>query len=486
MAISTRAHTYLDNKYLRGYYKSNESEVISVGWKIGAPSLKLNNVGTRSKHCGDFGGVAREALEERQGRDPDIDKERSHLNHIEGYRTAAELQEYSRRHVEQLKDAKGRKLRKDAVVMCSTILKPPAAYMATLTPDQQRQFLNDANEAFAEIVGRDNVKSRADHFDELGAHSHVFWEPMTADGRLCAKEVHNLQFFGRVNRELPQKLRDKGWDIEDCEMYDAAKEEYEKSQKQGGRSSMAFKAEAEKAKQALEAEIAGLERKAASARQQAVEATKKASDATREAQEAEAKAEALKAAVRPPEALQAVTVKKAMFGGVKLSNEGFEVYRQTAEGGALAKAAANYMNEHWEQMERDAEEARREAAELREREFDRNLKLFDLQARVQALEKEVRTLQYDNKRLREQLDKMNQVARGESGILSRLAQVLPGALGDAAFMAAMTKATGRRFESKADFMEYWNSTRNEVARYTAATEQLLDVRKQIRTVSLSK
>lgn len=456
-----------------------------MGWKIGAPSLKLNNAGVVSKHCGDFGSVAREALEEREGHDPDIDRQRAELNQFEGFRTAAELQEYSRQHVEQLRDAKGRKLRSDAVVMCATILKPPAAYMATLSVDDQRRFLADANEAFAEIIGRENIKSRADHFDELGAHSHVFWEPMTADGRLCAKEVHNIKFFGRVNRELPQKLRERGWDIENCECYDAAKEEYEKSQKQGGRSSMAFKAEAEKAKQALETEIAGLEEKAASARQQAAEATEKASEATRAAEEAEAKAEALKAAVRPPEALQAVTVKKAMFGGVKLSNDGFEVYRQTAEGGALARQQADYMSEHWEQMERGAEEARREAAELRQREFDRNLKLFDLQARVQALEKEVRTLQYDNKRLREQLEKMNQVARGESGILSRLAQVLPGALGDAAFMAAMTKATGRRFESKADFLQYWKSTRDEVERYTAASEQLLDVRKQIKTVSRS-
>lgn len=231
-----------------------------MGWKIGAPSLKLNNAGTVSKHCGDFGSVAREALEEREGRDPDIDQTRAEQNRIEGFRTAAELQAYSAAHVDELRDAAGRKLRKDAVVMCATILKPPAAMMNKLPIDEQRRFLDDANEAFAEIVGRENIKSRADHFDELGGHTHVFWEPMTEDGRLCAKERHNLQFFSRVNRELPEKLRAKGWEIDDCEMYDAAKEEYEKqSKKNAGRSSVAFKADAERKKAELLQEVDRIE-----------------------------------------------------------------------------------------------------------------------------------------------------------------------------------------------------------------------------------
>lgn len=233
-----------------------------MGWKIGLPSLKLNNAGVKSKSCGDFGHVAAEALKERKGHDPDIDPERAALNRYEGFETAAALQKYSREHVEQLRDAKGRKLRSDAVVMCATVLKPPAAYMATLSHEDQLRMLDDAYEAFAEIVGEDNIKSRADHFDEQGGHTHVFWEPMTADGRLCAKEVHNLKFFRRVNQELPAKLRERGWDIDDCEMYDAAQQEYEETKKTAGRSSYAYKAEAEKAKLALEAEIAVLQKQA--------------------------------------------------------------------------------------------------------------------------------------------------------------------------------------------------------------------------------
>ena len=112
-----------------------------MGYKIGLPSLKLNNAGTKTKRCGSFRSVAREALEEREGHDPDINKNKSNENIYCGYRTAAELMEYSQKHVEQLKDKNGRAIRKDAVVMCVTILKPP--------PEQVRrlweQFLNMIN-----------------------------------------------------------------------------------------------------------------------------------------------------------------------------------------------------------------------------------------------------------------------------------------------------------------------------------------------------
>lgn len=219
-----------------------------MGYKIGLPSLKLNNAGKKTKRCGSFKSVACEALEERKGQDPDIDQSKSNENIYHGYRTAAELMEYSRKHVEQLKDKNGRSIRKDAVVMCVTILKPPAAMMNILPRSEQIRFLDDAEEGLARIVGKTNIKSSATHFDELGAHRHVFHEPMTEDGRLCAKEVHNLKFFGRVNRELPALLREKGWDIEDCEMYDTAQQEYEAvrgKNKESGKSSARFKVEAE-------------------------------------------------------------------------------------------------------------------------------------------------------------------------------------------------------------------------------------------------
>ena len=222
-----------------------------MGWTIGIPSLKLNNVGTKSKHCGNFRSVAEEALSERKGHDLDINPELSAKNIYTGYRSAAELLAYSTAHCASLTDAKGRSLRKDAVRMCVTIIKPPVAFMTTLCEKEQQNFLQDGIDKLTEIIGSENIRSIAWHFDEQGPHVHVFWEPLTQDGRLCAKEMHNLTFLGRLNREIPIYLREKGWDIDDCNAYDAAeaalkteKEKAERRQK-NGRSSAAYKAAAE-------------------------------------------------------------------------------------------------------------------------------------------------------------------------------------------------------------------------------------------------
>ena len=223
-----------------------------MGWTVGLPSLKLNIKGEKSKHCGGFYQVAAEALKERQGHDPDINPELAEKNVYLGYETAKELIEYSEKHCAGMTDAQGRSLRSDAVRMCATIIKPPAAFMATLSEKQQKQFLDDGVDKIKEIVGKNNIKSLAYHFDEQGSHVHVFWEPMTEDGRLCAKEMHNLKFLGRLNKEMPQHLRECGWDIDDCNAYDQAKEnlkteqEKNKERQQNGRSSSVFKADAER------------------------------------------------------------------------------------------------------------------------------------------------------------------------------------------------------------------------------------------------
>lgn len=199
-----------------------------MGYTIGMPSIKLNNVGQKSKHCGSFKKVAEEALAERLGLDLDINKELTDQNIYKGFRTAEDLMQYSLEHIAELdynRPEGTRKIRADAVVMCGTILKPPAEMMMNLSREQQQKFLEDAVEDFSKIVREDNVKSVVLHFDERVPHAHVFWEPMTEDGRLCAKEMHNLKFFGRLNREMPEMLRKQGWDIDNCQAYDKAEED---------------------------------------------------------------------------------------------------------------------------------------------------------------------------------------------------------------------------------------------------------------------
>lgn len=249
-----------------------------MGFTIGMPSLKLNNVGGVSKHRGDFRKVADEALQERRGLDADINPDLADENIYIGFTTAEELIAYSAQHIKEINEwraANGerpcdrRKLKADTVVMCSTIIKPPAEMMLQMPKEMQELFLRDALDIFKEFVGAENVKSAALHFDELVPHMHIFWEPMTDEHRICAKDMHNLKFFGKLNTEMPQKLRDKGWTmVDDCDAYDAEKvaemsdeekEKYEKERiekrKSQGKSSKKFKHEMEKESAELQAKI---------------------------------------------------------------------------------------------------------------------------------------------------------------------------------------------------------------------------------------
>ena len=260
-----------------------------MGVHISSPTIKLNNVGTTSKKCGDLKKVSAEALSERQGIDRDIDQSRASLNLYEGYASSAELMAYSKAHIAELNEkaaAEGkRKIRSDAVVMVATVLKPPAHFMNGLSREDQIRLLKDGVEGFANIVGEANVKSAAYHFDEQGSHVHVFWEPMTADGRLSAKEAVSLKTFSRINKELPQFMRARGWDIEDCKAYDEAEErakrktlgeaEYRKQtaekRTRNGRSSYKYKAEAEEARRKAEAEVEELETAVSDLRTQVIQ-----------------------------------------------------------------------------------------------------------------------------------------------------------------------------------------------------------------------
>lgn len=257
-----------------------------MGFTIGMPSLKLNNVGNKSKHCGSFKKVAEEALKERLGLDLDINPELAAENIYIGFTTAEELIAYSAQHIQEINEWRAengkrpydrRKLKSDTVVMCSTIIKPPIEMMEQLSREEQERFLRDAYDSFLEIIGAENAKAAVMHFDELSPHIHIFWEPMVDEHRICAKEKHNLKYFGTLNREMPQMLRDKGWDVDDCQAYDKAEEdkkreemgevkyrEYRKEQKAKrktqGKDSHTFKHEAKQAVQQLQEQQAALQR----------------------------------------------------------------------------------------------------------------------------------------------------------------------------------------------------------------------------------
>lgn len=282
-----------------------------MGFHVGIPTLKLaNKVGGNAsrKRTGTLRAVACEALEERWSRDPDIDRTRTQYNEYEGIRSGLALTEAMTREAEaysqKRREAGGRALRDTASFGFVTIVKPDMDAVNSMTPDERKRFFADSREILDDILGRDNVRSRVIHRDELGEHEHTFRMGYTEDGTLSVDKLVCPKIWRRVNLEYPKKMREKGWDVEDCEMYDAKRaetdpeyrEERKAKRKAAGRGSSKYKMDRDKERAAaLDTEQAALEAQKtaldAQAAQQAIVTQQQAQTAREQAQKAQEQAQ---------------------------------------------------------------------------------------------------------------------------------------------------------------------------------------------------
>lgn len=261
-----------------------------MGFGVGITTLKLSNKPSskaRKSRTGKLRSVACECLEERYGRDPDIDRSLTPTNTYSGeYRSGVDLteqltqeaNEYSARR----KASGGRALRSEAAIAYSVIVKPDLAAVVNMTPQQRDQFFRDSQEILDEIF-QSRCRARVRHRDEkddltgqISEHEHSIYDGFTPDGRLCVDDLVNPRIWKRINTEYPAKMREKGWAVDDCDLYDEAraekdpayKAEREARRKDRGLTSAEFKRKARKAAQDarqadIEAERAALDEYAA-------------------------------------------------------------------------------------------------------------------------------------------------------------------------------------------------------------------------------
>ena len=201
-----------------------------MGWKVGITTLKLTNQrskNSRAKRTGFLRAVVCEGLSERWGKDEDIDRNRSCFNTYTGITSGVELAENMTKEAAeysaQRKAAGGRALRADAAIGWAMIIKPPADVINAMSPGQQIKFFADSDKIITAIMGADNIRATALHRDEQAPHKHYFGMGYTKSGELCVDKVINPKLYKRLNQEYPQKMRELGWDIEDCTIYDAEK-----------------------------------------------------------------------------------------------------------------------------------------------------------------------------------------------------------------------------------------------------------------------
>lgn len=278
--------------------------------QVGAPVLKLDRQAHKQgQRAGNVRAVCLEALGERAGEDPDIDREKTKDNIYYGdFRSGQELAEHyeamASEYVTTDKNGKEKRLRSDAGIAFAGIIKPLSDDFDKFSRKKQLAFLKDSLEVVRGIyaVRGMDIDQAVVHVDEGCPHLHYFGH----DEEYKLGRKLGLKLYDALNREYPEKMREKGWPVDSLKgwkeatagMTEEQKEEYKakKPRKKHGRSSKEYKAE--KRLEKLEAKNAELEQmtdgpipKAVyrKAQQRKEEAQKQAEEAKAEQQEAEAK-----------------------------------------------------------------------------------------------------------------------------------------------------------------------------------------------------
>lgn len=122
-------------------------------------------------------------------------------------------------------------IRKDAVATVGVVCSASSEFFENKSKAESVKYFKDCKEYFENKVGMENIVCAKIHFDEKTPHMHLYFVPLTDDGRLSAKEVCNREFLRDMQRELPIFLQEKGHDIErgleDSTNEHISKKEYE-------------------------------------------------------------------------------------------------------------------------------------------------------------------------------------------------------------------------------------------------------------------
>ena len=137
-----------------------------------------------------------------------IDESRSHLNF--------ELAEVTGRIDEMINErikegyTGTKKIRKDAVTSCRYVVSGSHDDMMKLSDSEVNEWALDNYNYFAKMYGKKNIIRASVHMDETTPHMHLIVVPLTADGRLSAKEyIGNKQKLKQFQTDYWKKVGKK-------------------------------------------------------------------------------------------------------------------------------------------------------------------------------------------------------------------------------------------------------------------------------------
>jgi len=151
--------------------------------------------------------------ESENSKNKDINKDRTALNydlHNEKHIN------YNRKVKAIIKDgySVNKGIRKDAVVMTSTLITSDNEYFKKLPLEDQEKFFKQTYEFLKEKFGENNIVAASVHLDETTPHMHLCSVPLTEDGRLSAKILFNRKSLLQLQSDLPKHLQSKGFDVQ--------------------------------------------------------------------------------------------------------------------------------------------------------------------------------------------------------------------------------------------------------------------------------
>ncbi len=111
----------------------------------------------------------------------------------------------------RLRELLPEKRRKDAVVCVEYLMTASPEWWKTAPEDQRKKFFYRAEKWLAEKYGEQNIVTLSVHKDETSPHVSAFVAPLTADGRLSAKEfIGNKTKMSEDQTTFAEKMKDIG------------------------------------------------------------------------------------------------------------------------------------------------------------------------------------------------------------------------------------------------------------------------------------
>ena len=125
-----------------------------------------------------------ERTKETYASNPDVDTSRSRLN----FHLVKPLRSYRAEAEKQIAEA-GCRARKDSVRVVETLITASPEFFQGKKPREVKEFFEYALEFIQSKQSPETIISAVVHMDEKTPHMHLCFVPLTADGRLSAKDI---------------------------------------------------------------------------------------------------------------------------------------------------------------------------------------------------------------------------------------------------------------------------------------------------------